>query len=189
MYHIKIIYVPKYSYIILKFIKNEIPFSIHRISSSRPLSAAASLVLCHFETWLFGLFGSTHGVTCWRQEVSPDLLGLCSPSRLKRQRYSSEREREMRGPFLISFLFSSFLLLFSSSLRIFLNASAVWSTCSEMALFDRQPDLNWRYCRLQDGHVTHVVSLCAVWIHKVWSFLCYSELLWHLNTQSEKREV
>lgn len=35
------------------------------------------------------------------------------------RRYSSVREREMRGPFRISFLFSSFLLLFSSSLRIF----------------------------------------------------------------------
>lgn len=44
------------------------------------------------------------------------------------RRYSSVREREIRGPFLISFLFSSFLLLFSSSLRIFWNASAVCST-------------------------------------------------------------
>lgn len=43
------------SFIILKFIKNEIPFSIHRIAFSWPLSASASLVLCHFGTWLFGL--------------------------------------------------------------------------------------------------------------------------------------
>lgn len=50
---------------------------------------------------------------------------LCSPQALEVQRYSSVREREMRGPFLISFLFSSFLLLFSSSLRIFWKASAV----------------------------------------------------------------
>lgn len=54
---------------------------------------------------------------------------------LERRRYSSEREREMRGPFLISFLFSSFLLLFSSSLRIFLKASAVWSTCDQMTFW------------------------------------------------------
>lgn len=50
---------------------------------------------------------------------------LCAPGL---RRYSSVREREIRGPFLISFLFSSFLLLFSSSLRIFWNASAVCST-------------------------------------------------------------
>lgn len=128
--------------------------------------------------------GSTHRVTYWRLQGSPDLLGLCSPNLLKRRRYSSEREREMRGPFLISFLFSSFLLLFSSSLRIFLKASAVWSTCGEMVPLDRQPHLKRRYWRLQDRYVTHVVPLCAVWIHIVGSFLRYSQLLWHLNTQS-----
>lgn len=44
------------------------------------------------------------------------------------QIYNSVREREIRGPFRISFLFSSFLLLFSSSRRIFWKASAVCST-------------------------------------------------------------
>lgn len=55
---------------------------------------------------------------------------FCSLPQRWGRRYSSVREREMRGPFLISFLFSSFLLLFSSSLRIFWKASAVWSTWS-----------------------------------------------------------
>lgn len=109
------------------------------------LWASASLVLCHFDTWLFGfsvarlrLPTSAHLLT-GRLEVSPNLLALCSTNLPKWQHYSSEREREMRGPFLISFLFSSFLLLFSSSLRIFLKASAVWSTCGEMACLIDKP--------------------------------------------------
>lgn len=127
--------------------------------------------------------GSTRRVTERRLAASPDLLALRSPNLLKQRRYSSEREREMRGPFLISFLFSSFLLLFSSSLRIFLNASAVWSTCGGDGVV-------WQTARfkLQDRYATHVVSLCAVWIHKVWSFLCYSQLLRHLNTQSGEKK-
>lgn len=55
--------------------------------------------------------------------LPPPLLG--SPPAPPVPRYSSVREREMRGPFRISFLFSSFLRLFSSSLRIFWKASAV----------------------------------------------------------------
>lgn len=83
-------------------------------------------------TWLFVLHRH------WSRHVKPP-LGDCAyaPSsrslfstRADVQRYSSVREREMRGPFLISFLFSSFLLRFSSSLRIFWKASAVWSTWS-----------------------------------------------------------
>lgn len=60
----------------------------------------------------------------WTVRMLPPPL-LCSPPAPPVLRYSSVREREMRGPFLISFLFSSFLLLFSSSLRIFWKASAV----------------------------------------------------------------
>lgn len=75
---------------------------------------------------------SSCGSSVW--PLSPSLflmlsLFLAQPTWLTRVlHYSSVREREMRGPFLISFLFSSFLLLFCSSRRSFWNASAVWST-------------------------------------------------------------
>lgn len=145
----------------------------------------------HFQqsTWLFGR---------WSQHVGPR-LGNCacapsswSPHTLRQQRYSSDREREMRGPFLISFLFSSFLLFFSSSLRIFLKASAVWSTWGGWGKFERHTFrvVMWEIMcdRLFSDnlartcvHLTHIISLGAIRVCKVWRLLCYSQLLWHLK--------
>lgn len=121
--------------------KMRFPFQFTKYVFFWPLSASASLVLRHCDTSLSS--GWPHQITYEQLYVSTDRLGLCSPIVLKWRRYSSEREREMRGPFLISFLFSSFLLLFSSSLRIFLKASAVWSTWDERT-FGGQPDFNCR---------------------------------------------
>lgn len=51
------------SFIILKFIKNVVPFSIHRIAFSWPLSDSTSRVLCHFGLLCCQAQGSTRGAT------------------------------------------------------------------------------------------------------------------------------
>lgn len=153
----------------------------------------------HFTFLRFPLWFSTeHPAFCTTLlleatcQTCPLLLRVCSSLlfsalRVRRgqRRYSSLREREIRGPFLISFLFSSFLLLFSSSLRIFWKASAVWSIWSGRerflirALFGSLGAAGPTCATL-----THVISLCAVGVCEVRGFLCYPKLLWHLRSEA-----
>lgn len=36
-------------------------------------------------------------------------------------------------------------------------------------------------------YLTHIVSLCAVRVYKVWGFLRYSQLLWHLRDEQNRQ--
>lgn len=101
------------------------------LSLSRLTTEHLAFIFLYFT--VIGVYKSSHPL--WTVRTLPFPLSLSLSlcwsllsTNTEVQCYSSVREREMRGPFLISFLFSSFLLLFSSSLRIFWKASAVWST-------------------------------------------------------------